>query len=408
MGTSESSTHKWAFRPRFRRHAFGWRSQTPIKRLKEAVSEIKKVGRKDKVLAAEGAVILLEKASPALEQVDSSSGAMGNAVNRAIDELAPLIAKAPAEEKQREKWLERLWQAIQEDHIPYVEYLQCYWGELCGSPERASEWADRLIGDVRWNWTDPSAEGRHFDGIIPCLSSLFAAGRYEELLELLDLAPFRFWPYHRWGVWALRALGRTGEALRYAENRGLNDPPLEIALECEALLLASGLRDEAYSRYAFEANAKSTYLATFRAIAKKYPHKDKSRIIRDLASQTPGREGKWFAAAKSAGLYEEAIELANASPCDPKTLTRAARDMEAQEPEFARQAGLTALSWMVEGYGYEISNFDVRAAYDHALAAAEQTGTRRETLERIREIVRAETMSDRFVTRVLGRELGLS
>lgn len=25
--------HKWVFRPRFRRHAFGWRSDLPIKRI---------------------------------------------------------------------------------------------------------------------------------------------------------------------------------------------------------------------------------------------------------------------------------------------------------------------------------------------------------------------------------------
>ncbi|MHB8508959.1 MAG: hypothetical protein ACYDGR_09990 [Candidatus Dormibacteria bacterium] len=42
-------------------------------------------------LAADGAVALLERISPALEQVDSSSGAIGTAVNNAIDELVPII-----------------------------------------------------------------------------------------------------------------------------------------------------------------------------------------------------------------------------------------------------------------------------------------------------------------------------
>ncbi|WP_348234532.1 hypothetical protein, partial [Salmonella enterica] len=48
----KSEAHKWEFRARFRRHAFGWKSQPAIKRIKEAVSEIKKVARKDKLLAA--------------------------------------------------------------------------------------------------------------------------------------------------------------------------------------------------------------------------------------------------------------------------------------------------------------------------------------------------------------------
>ena len=65
---------KWTFASRFRRNAFGWRSSLPIQRLKEAVSEIRSVARTDRAIAAEGAVLLLEKLSPALEQVDSSSG----------------------------------------------------------------------------------------------------------------------------------------------------------------------------------------------------------------------------------------------------------------------------------------------------------------------------------------------
>lgn len=67
---AQSSAHKWQFTSRFRRHAFGWRSDLPIKRIKEALKEIKQFARKDPVLAAEGAIILLEKLSPALEQVD--------------------------------------------------------------------------------------------------------------------------------------------------------------------------------------------------------------------------------------------------------------------------------------------------------------------------------------------------
>jgi hypothetical protein len=88
---SKTTTHKWQFKARFRRHAFGWRSQPAVTRVKEAVSEIKKVARKDKMLAAEGAVSFLEKVSPALEHVDSSSGAIGTAVNNAIVALVDAV-----------------------------------------------------------------------------------------------------------------------------------------------------------------------------------------------------------------------------------------------------------------------------------------------------------------------------
>lgn len=88
----KAEAHAWQFKARFRRHAFGWKSQPAITRIRQAVAEIKKVAKKDPVLAAEGAVAFLERLSPALEHVDSSSGSIGAAVNHAIDELVPLHA----------------------------------------------------------------------------------------------------------------------------------------------------------------------------------------------------------------------------------------------------------------------------------------------------------------------------
>src|SRR5947208_966930 len=121
--------HSWRFKARFRKHAFGWKSQPGITRLQEALSEIEQVARLDPVLAAEGAIALLERISPALEHVDSSSGAIGSAVNRTIAELVPVIAGAPADTKTRAAWLDRLFEAHSADQIPYIEQLAEYWGE---------------------------------------------------------------------------------------------------------------------------------------------------------------------------------------------------------------------------------------------------------------------------------------
>jgi hypothetical protein len=46
---------KWAFKARSRARAFGWKSQPAIARVREAVAEIKKVAKRDPVLAAAGA-----------------------------------------------------------------------------------------------------------------------------------------------------------------------------------------------------------------------------------------------------------------------------------------------------------------------------------------------------------------
>jgi len=198
------------------------------------VSEIKKVARKHAVLAAEGAVLFLEKLSPALEHVDSFSGAIGTAVNNAIESLVPIIAGAPADNALRDTWMERLWRAVEEDEIPCVELLPDYWGELCVTPERASRWADELIGGVRLAWSpDPGLRG-YFKGTAACLSALLKAGRHEQILELLKLAPYKFWHDRQWGVKALVAMGNKAEALRYAEDsRELNDSSIAIARACE-------------------------------------------------------------------------------------------------------------------------------------------------------------------------------
>lgn len=145
---------------------------------------------------------------------------------------------------------------------------------------------------------------------------------------------------------------------------------------CEGILLSTGWVDEAYSRYALTANRASTYLGWFRAVAKKYPGKPRGVVLSDLVQLTPGDEGKWFAAAKDARLFDEAVALANRTPCDPKTLTRAARDFAEKNPAFAVEAGLAALRWLVQGYGYDITSTDVRAAYLHTLTAATNAGVR--------------------------------
>jgi len=68
---------------------------------------------------------------------------------------------------------------------------------------------------------------------------------------------------------------------------------------------------------------------------------------------------------------------------------------------------MAALRWLVRGYGYEITGLDVRAAYDYTMKAAAKAGCRSETFERIRELVAGEEFGERFVTRIIGHELGL-
>ncbi|MES2259721.1 MAG: hypothetical protein V4724_14465 [Pseudomonadota bacterium] len=400
--------YKWQFAPRFRRNAFGWQSDTPIQRIKEALVEIKAVAKKEPVLAAEGAVLFLEKLAPAIDQVDSSSGSIGGAVNHAIETLVPIIAKAGVNALARQRLLERLWTALYQDAMPYLELMGDCWGELCASPEIASRWADDLMPTVKNVWADDTA-GHHgfFKGTTACLSALYAARRYDELLTLLESSRRQEWYYRCWGAKALAVQGKHAEAIQYAEDsRHVSTPVAGIARFCEALLLDSGFADEAYARYAVDATWASTNLARFRAIAKKYPQVPPETILRDLVARDPGQEGKWFAAAKDAGLFDLAIELANRSPADPRTLIRAARDFSLKRPDFAMAAGMTALHGMILGYGYEINRTDVLDAYAAVMQAAAEAGTEEASIKAdMRALLADKGTGGAFVQRVLAPHL---
>lgn len=125
--------------------------------------------------------------------------------------------------------------------------------------------------------------------------------------------------------------------------------------------------------------------------------------MRDLVASQPGQEGKWFAAAKDAGFFKLAIELANRSPSDPRTLTRAARDNGVKRPEFALAAGMTALRGIANGWGNDITGIDVLDAYAAVMAAAGAAGVDETVVEMdVRAMIAASRGDGKFVGRVLG------
>ncbi len=402
--TPEADPHQWAFKPSFKLRAFGWKSQPAITRIKQAVAEIKKVAKKEPAVAGEGAVILLERVSPAIENVDSSSGSIGTAVNHAVAELVAIIAQAPVDSKTRADWLERLFAAYQADQVPYLESLGERWGEVCVAKEIASAWAERFLPVTRKFFASDQIELGLFKFTSVCLSALFTAQRYDELEALVSGQTF--WPFRRWAVLAIAKAGRVDDALRCAALEAETYSAAEDHDRvCEQILLQAGRTEEAYSQHGLRANFKSTYLATFRAVCQKYPGKSASEVLRDLVLKSPGDEGKWFAAAKEAGLYAEALALAQSTPCDPLTLSRAARDYADEKPEFAMEVGLLSLRGIIQGYGYEITPSDIYYAFTYTMKAADELGQRAQATERVNHLLTADGLRVRDVADTLRREL---
>jgi hypothetical protein len=150
-----ASDRKWQFKTKFRTNAYGWRaSNLAIGRLKEAASEIRSAAKSDPVAAGDGVVSLLERIWPAFQGIDTSSGALGAAVFRTITELIPILTAAPADHATRSKWLERLFEAVQNDGVEYLAPLEDRWGEIAQYPDLIGEYADRMIEMVRRAWAD--------------------------------------------------------------------------------------------------------------------------------------------------------------------------------------------------------------------------------------------------------------
>ncbi len=101
-----------------------------------------------------------------------------------------------------------------------------------------------------------------------------------------------------------------------------------------------------------------------------------------------------------------ALDLANRTPCDSKTLTRAARDYLDTEPAFALGSAMDTLRWLGEGWGYEVTSADVVEAYERVMDAAMRLNNMDDVNDQIRQLVESnESASTQFVRQSLLRRL---
>ena len=95
--------YRWAFKARFRARAYGQDLALPENGSRRQSARSDFVAKSDRVVAAEGCVSLMERLWPALQGIDTSSGALGGAVSGALDELIPILISAPADVDDAER-----------------------------------------------------------------------------------------------------------------------------------------------------------------------------------------------------------------------------------------------------------------------------------------------------------------
>jgi hypothetical protein len=287
----------------------------------------------------------------------------------------------------RRAWLERLYQAVMDDGVQYLAPVEDRWGEIAAYPEFMAEYAERLRALIRRVWID-EPPGGHVIGTAICLSCLLEAGRYGDLIELLACARMKWWHWHRFGAEALARQGAWDAAIAYADGcrtaQGYDDR--QIDRYCEDVLIKCGRADDAYHRYGLKTATGPTYLAIFRDMVKRYPDRDRRQMLLDLI-ETRGETGKWFAAAKDAGLLDVALLCARDHAAEPATLVRAARDFAAKEPKFAAEIGVMALGRLLNGGGYDPEASLVQEAFGHLTHAASRIGARHWAKQQVRALV---------------------
>lgn len=399
--------HKWQFTACFRTGAYGWKGTAlATKRVKEAVSEIKKVARTDSALAGEGAVELLCRLYSACEHIDGSSGSLGTALNRTVAVLVPILIQADWDMNTRGRLLEDLYEAVCNDGWSILSQVEDSWGEICVYPGLANLWADRLVPFLRDVWS--SEDRGHVTGDSVCLSCLLRTQRYDELQELIALDRFKFWSNACFWAEALVQQGKIDEAIAYAESiRDFHEGKYDnhsIDEFCEKTLLEAGRAEEAYTMYGLRIPAQGTYVSVYRHLVRKYPHRDARQILLDLMGES-SEKGKWFAAAKDAGLLDVALACARSGGAEPSTLLRATRDFAEKDPQFAVAVGIESIKALLCGMSYELpTGLDVAVHYEAVMAVARQHGMREQTKAELAKVA-CSPFGDRLLRDTLMRKL---
>lgn len=400
--TKKSAKHKWDFTRYFRANAYGWKGTAlASKRIKAAIKEIKAVAKKEPAVAADGAVIFIEKCWRAIEHIDSSSGAIGTTVNNALTEVTQIIQNAPLSTADRMKLTERIWESWQDEGYGYYDILSEQWTKLCAEPEIMTYWADNFLPVVQHVFSSDTP-GSYFKGSEPCLSCLFELGRYDEIAEILSKKERMLFDYRQYEIKIIAANGDVDRALQMIDdNLYDSNSTYQAAYLGEEILFKAGRIEEAYKRYGLMLPFRTTGLATLSAIRKKYPKISPQRILNDLLEADPGNERRYFAAARKIGMIELAIEIAEKYDVEPKTLTTACKDYLENDPDLSLKFGIMALQRYADGYGYEPEYTDIKKCYDLVQNAADRANKTDEVNEKVQAMVERDKSMRRLVSSVV-------
>jgi hypothetical protein len=90
-------------------------------------------------------------------------------VARTLEELLPIVIDAPADEKNRAKWLEQLREAIMNDGVDYLAPIAQCFGQIAACPSLMNLHADRDLAMIEAAWSDHASFAHVTTGRRLCL-----------------------------------------------------------------------------------------------------------------------------------------------------------------------------------------------------------------------------------------------
>ncbi len=373
-----------AFARRFRRGAYGWRSAPAVKSVKAAVSEIQKVARTDPARAAEGAVLFLERVSPA------SKAWMG----------PPAPSGGPSGAPSTSWWASC---ARRRSTRPPESLARASLGCVRGRQDSLHRGPRRALGEICCRLLSPRP-GRIASWTRPggrCSTRAGSGGssRAAPRASPRSSTPVAtrrswtrsrgptFWPYRRWGVRALASLGRKAEAIALAESdpsqnaigsraavRG--DLPLvgDAGTGVPALCAGCAREDDLPGHVPRRAEGLPREESGGGA---RRPRRGDSRARRGSGSRRRSPRGS----------ARRPWPLAKRSPVHRDTWLAPHGTSPRRTRSSSIEVGLLAIEGMIRGDAYEFTRADVLTAYTPTLDAARRQGVEDATRARLHRIV---------------------
>ncbi|MHB0981091.1 MAG: hypothetical protein ACYC5Q_13670 [Thermoleophilia bacterium] len=399
--TAPPPKHSWTFTRHFRAHAYGWKaSRLAAKRLREAVTEIRAVARKDPGLGMEGAVVLLERFVGAVCGVDDSWGILGTGFSRELGRLEPVLSALGVDADTRLSLLRRVLAAWHADEYGYLAVLPDVFPRFVAGAdearilvvefERRAEAHDRRSEEIQAQeagWSYAATVERVARDAYRRMATELELG-FLEPDRALELALVH--DFHDGGVTLARTLlsrGRVDDARAVLEAGAASPHSAPDPRQMWFELLAEAGEDEAAYIAGAHWLAANVSLERFRKVCKGLPGVERPRLARDAMALTPESEkGRWFATLNTLALHEMAGEVARDHAVNPETALRAAVRYGATQPAPAFESYVAAARGFASWGEPKNDHYIAEVVVTPALSFATERGSRDEMVERLSDI----------------------